>query len=160
MNSTRGERDATRLHHGGPVSRHHDGAGPNRATEWSGPQQRNCGWVCTFRRANLFLAVWVIAVCIVAICYVIAFVRRLGAVNGRGIGGHWDSRLRPGELSSTSAVTWRNTGYVDTGGEHDSGRAESFHLCLRASGPLNRWGLGQPERNRRRVARWMLRSRH
>jgi hypothetical protein len=152
-----GERDAKRLRLCDPVARHHDGPRPNRdATDRSDRQQRNCRWVGN----NVFATIGVITV------VRIAGRRIVGIVDGdrigercRGCNGFRRShRLRPGDgLSSTLAAAGGNTGHLYTGGEHD-GDGPQFSLAgLPASGSRNGWRLGQPERDRRRVARRMLR---
>ena len=66
-------------------------------------------------------------------------------------------RLRLDEFSIAFAITGRNTGHIHTGGKHERDRSWFSLADLSASGPIDRRGLGKPERDGRRVARWMLR---
>ena len=99
--------------------------------------------------------------------YVIAFASnavRHGVGNG-GIANyyrigercHGGNRLRLGDISITSTIAGGNTGHIHTGGEHDCDGSQRSLTHLPASGPLNGWRLGKPERNSRRLAWWMLR---
>jgi hypothetical protein len=157
-----GERDATGLHHCDHVSRHHDGPRANRvATEWSDNWQRKY-WVCSSRCTNVALDTNVALAIYVIAFYVIAFAsdavrHRLGNVgiaNYYRIGErcHGGNKLRVGDISITFTVTGGNAGHIHTGGEHDCDGSQRSLTHLPASGPLNGWRLGRPERNSRRVA--------
>ena len=75
------------------------------------------------------------------------------------IGGasHGDNKRRIGDVSIAFAAAGGNTGHVHTDGEHDRGGSEFSFTRLSASGSLNGRRFGQPERDSRRVAWWMLR---
>jgi hypothetical protein len=156
------ERDATRLHHCDHVSRHHDGPRANRvATEWSDSRQRKhrvCSSRCTnvALGTNVALAIYVIALASNAVRHGVG---NGGIANCYRIGErcNGDNRLRLADISITFTIAGGNTGHIHTGGEHDCDGSQRSLTYLPASGPLNGWRLGKPERNSGRVAWWMLR---
>jgi hypothetical protein len=156
-----GERDATRLHHCNHVSRCHDGSSSNRAgptrigteqsagAERSNRQQPTCCRVRSSRGPDVYL---VIAIRLVA--YSVGIVDDTLFRDQRR---HGSDRIRL-ELSIAPAATGRNTGYIDAGGEHDSGSARCLVDHLSATGSHHGWRVGQFDRDRRPVDWWMLRS--
>jgi hypothetical protein len=166
-----GEGDATRLYHCDHVSRHHDGArgsrpdrGANERPEQqrrADKQQRSDQQQRKRRRvgSSVSLAICVIAVVNIAIQCIVGIVAgdRIGERfhGGNRLRGRLGLGLRNG-LSSPFAVAGGNTGDIDTGREHDGDGSGLFLADVLASGSLNGRRLGQPQRNRRYVARWML----
>jgi hypothetical protein len=135
-----GARDATHLDCCNHVSRRHDGPRPDRvAIEWSVKRYRRCLRVRSARRTDVSLV-------IVAIAVGIADHYRIGEWC-RGSNKH-----SVGEFSIALTVAGGNKGHIDAGGEHDGDGSQRSLTHLPASGPLNGWGFGKPERNGRRLA--------